>query len=628
MQFKEFVPELVAMNKLKTASLILLAIILSSYLAFHSFSMWEKASVMSSDNSISLGPYAETAHWLSENLGPTETALVPMREVFVALAPQLRDRLLDYKSMWGSASVVLKADTTEAEVAKVRNHFVSFLKEDYQIRFVVRDWVDPFARRLFEAIANDDLMFLLHQVEIFPFIQRSGWGSQMTIFETIKFSTLFAIKFSSRPPNSFRSPSNTTIEFTPDGAVIQKAVEDVRFYVPLQATINASLQLNYFTMRIQPNVQNLTLIVVFYYDADGDGKYVLNTPDQPSPDYTKSVLFSGIQLGWATDKWYDIAQAIPNSNDPIVQISFIMQGSNTGTVTLADLIVYTEMISQVVFYEASNWLSQNLGQNDVAVAPATGLFYSANPSLKGKLIDYRSFWDASGIALQADTTEDDVLKVRSYFLEYLKSNPQVKYVVRDWISPLAERLYEASTSDELMMQLQQIKEIPFVLAGGWARIITIYEKMQYTRLLTMNFTSAPEQYFTLPSDASVVFDSNGVTIQKANTRVGFYLPLETDVDASRQAYLTMRLKLDVENVDLILGFYYDVNGDGTWSGYDIDNYFGVKLSQAQKGWVQGQWYDLVQSIPVAAAPIVQIAVIADAGTSGTISISNLVFYNR
>lgn len=615
-----------ASNKLKITALILLTISLSSYFAFHSFSMWEKASTLSGDGSASLGVYVETANWLSETLGSTETVLVPMREVFVALAPQLRDRLLDYKSIWDSAGVVLKADTTEEEVVRVRNRFVSFLRDEYQVRFVIRDWIDPYARRLFEAVTSDDLMFLLHEVETFPFTQSSGWGSEITIYETMKFTTLFAIKFSSRPTNSFRSPTNTTIDFTSDGAVIQKVVEDVRFYVPLEGAINTSLQLNYFTMRVQPNVQNLTLDIVFYYDADGDGKYVLNTPEQPSPDYTKAVIFSGIQLGWATDQWYDIAQAIPSSTDPIIQISFILKGDQPGIVTLADLIVYTETTSQTVFFEASTWLSQNLGQNEVAVVPSVVLFYNTQPSLIGRLIDYRSLWDASEVMLTADTTENDILRVRSYLVEYLKSNSQVKYVLRDWVNPYAERLYEATTNDELMLQLQQIREIPFIL-GGWSRIVTIYEKMHYTMSLTVNFT-AGERFFTLPSNATVNFDSNGVTVQKADTRVGFYLPLETGIDASRQAYLAMLFKLDVQNVDLILGFYYDVNGDGVWSGYDVDTYSGVKLSQAQKGWAQGQWYDLVQSIPASASPMIQIALIVDAGTTGTVSFSNLVVYNR
>jgi len=151
--------------------------------------------------------------------------------------------------------------------------------------------------------------------------------------------------------------------------------------------------------------------------------------------------------------------------------------------------------------------------------------------------------------------------------------------------------------------------------------------MQYTTLFAINFTSPPKQYYNIPSNASE-FDSNGVTIQKADIRIGFYLPLEVGIDASKQNYLTMQFKLDVENVDLILGFYYDVNGDGTWSGYDIDNYAGFRFNQTQRGWVKGEWYQLVQTIPMAAYPIVQIAVIAEEGTSGTLTLANLVVYTR
>jgi hypothetical protein len=622
------VPELVAKNKLKAAALILLGLSISSFYVFHSYSMWEKATALSSDGSTSLSAYAKASEWLSETLKSSETALVPMREIFVALNPELRDRLIDYQSLWSSSGVVLEADTTAQEVLKVRDYFISFVKEDFQLKYVLRDWVDPYARRLYEAISNDELMFLLHEVDTIPFTISTGWGSQVTIYERIPFSALFGMKLSSRPEQSFRSPSDTLIEFTSDGAVVHKEVEDVRFYIPLQAAINASIQLNYFRMRIQPNVEDLTLTVVFYYDADRDGRYVLNTTEHLSPDYTKAVVFSGTQLGWGLEEWYYIAQIIPNSYDPIVQIAFIMNGDKNGTITLADLIVYTETTSGTVVADASKWLSENLKENEIALVPSIGLFYLANSSLRGKLVDYYTLWDSSEIMLRANTTREEILEVRSYFIDFLKTDTHVRYVVRDWIYPYAERLYDVAAGDELELQFHKVQEIPFKIGVGWSRIITIYERLQYTPVLNMYFTSAPKQYFTSPSNATVSFGANGATIQKTDTRVAFYLPLETGIDASKQAYLTAKFELDVENVSLMLGFYYDVNGDGVWSGYDVDNYIGIRLNQTQQGWIKGQWYHLVQVIPTATNPIVQVALIAEEGTTGAIMLANLTVYTQ
>lgn len=622
MQFKEFVLNLIVRNRLKLVAPILLAIILSSFYTFHSLSMWQKASTLSNDGSTALGAFVEASAWLSENLRQNETALVPMRDVFYALSPQLRDKLVDYKSLWNSSGVVLKADTTEEEVLRVRNYFVIFLQGNLQVRYVVRDWVDPYARRLYEATAGDELMFLLREVETIPFTQSSGWGSQITIYERMQFTALFAMKFSSPPKQYFRIPSNTSVQFTSDGATIQKLGERVGFYLPLEGPIEASLQLNYLTMKIKPSVENLTLKIVFYYDANRDGNF-----SGYDIDYTKAAVFSQIKLGWVKDQWHYVTQAIPNSYDPVVQIAFIMNGDGNGTITLADLIVYTETTSEVVLADASDWLSENLKENEVALVPSATLFFFANQSLKGKLLDYRSLWDSSGLTLRANVTKDELLRVRGHLIEFLKENEHIRYVVRDWVYPYAERLYDATTGDELMLQLQQVQEIPFTVGRVWTRIITIYEKMQYTMLFAVNFTSPPKQYSTLPSNASE-FDSNGVTIQKAGTRVGFYLSLEVGIDASKQNYLTMQFKLDVENVDLILGFYYDVDGDGQWSGYDIDNYVGVRFNQTQQGWVKAEWHQIVQTIPNAADPIVQIAVIADGGTSGTLTLANLVVYTR
>ena len=153
---------MVVRNRIKVVTLILLAISLSSFYAFYSFSMWQKASTYSKDNSTALGAFVEASAWLSENLRQGEMALVPMRDVFYALSPQLRDKLVDYKSLWNSAEVFLKADTTEEEVLEVRNYFITFLKENLQVRYVVRDWVSPFAKRLYEAITSDDVGVLVN----------------------------------------------------------------------------------------------------------------------------------------------------------------------------------------------------------------------------------------------------------------------------------------------------------------------------------------------------------------------------------------------------------------------------------------------------------------------------------
>lgn len=285
-------------------------------------------------------------------------------------------------------------------------------------------------------------------------------------------------------------------------------------------------------------------------------------------------------------------------------------------------------ISLSPFIKASAWLSANLKQNEIAIVPMLDVFSAVNPELRDKLIDYKSLWDSAKVVLKADTTNEDVLKVRNYFITFLKENSQVRYVVRDWVDPFAKYLYEATTNDELMFLLREVETMSFKQSDGWGNQITIYERMQLATLFAMKFSSPPKQFFSIPSNTSIQFTADGVTIQKVGERAGFYLPLEIRIDASKQNYLTMQFKLDLENVDLILGFYYDVDRNGEWSGYGIDNFAGMRFKQTWQGWVKGEWHQIIQATPNAADPVVQIAVIVEAGTDGTITLANLTVFSE
>jgi hypothetical protein len=280
------------------------------------------------------------------------------------------------------------------------------------------------------------------------------------------------------------------------------------------------------------------------------------------------------------------------------------------------------------FAETSEFLSQNLGQNESALVPMRDVFYVMNPELRGKLVDYWSIWNSAGVILQANTPKEEMLKVRSYFVEFLKENLQIKYIVRDWVDSYAKHLYEAMVADELMVLLSEVKTIPFTLSTGWSSSITIYEKVQYTNLFAINSSSPPKQFFTIPSNATIQFGSNGTTIQKAGQRVGFYLPLDTKINATKQHHLTMQIELNIENVRLLIVFYYDKNRDGVFSGYEIDYVKSAGFNQTQLNWVTREWYKIYQVIPKADDPVVQIGIIMEGNKPGTITLADLVVYTK
>ncbi|WGM90391.1 MAG: hypothetical protein NUK63_04525 [Candidatus Bathyarchaeum tardum] len=286
-------------------------------------------------------------------------------------------------------------------------------------------------------------------------------------------------------------------------------------------------------------------------------------------------------------------------------------------------------ISTGVFIEASKWLSNNLGENEMALVPMSEVFSVVNPEFADRLISYPSIWNSSGVFLEADTPDSKVLEVRDCLINFLEGHPNVKYVVRDWVDPYAKRLYDAKINDELMIILKEVKVIPFTLSTNWSNKITIYERVQYSLTLTMNFSGPMGNSFVSPQDAFVQYGVDGTTFDKQCPRLGFYVPLDEGINSSKQKYLTLQIRSNVENLELMLVFYYDHNLDGVWSGYDLDHVKSITLSQSELDWLTGDWYTLHQVIPPDDDDsIVQIGIILTGEDNGTITISNLQLYTE
>ncbi len=335
-------PKLAVKNRLRATTLLLLFIGVSSFYTFHNVSMWHSALTSSRDNSAAMGTFVEASKWLSKNLGQDEIAVVPTIEVFYVLNPELRGRLVDYKSIWNSVGVEFRDRSDQDKMLQLRAYFIVFLNFNFSVRYIVRDWVDPYAKYLFEQTVNDDLMLLLREVKVVPFTLSSGWSNRIRIYEKVKYTALFVHDLSSPPKQYHTIPSNAPIQFSSNGSTIQKVGPSVGFYLPLEAGINASKQSCTVTMQVKPDLENSYSLLVFYYDKNRDGRF-----SGYEIDYVKSFSFNQTKLGWVKGEWYKIAQTIPSAEDPMVQIGIIISGDEDGAVTLYDLNVYTEITPEV-----------------------------------------------------------------------------------------------------------------------------------------------------------------------------------------------------------------------------------------------------------------------------------------
>jgi len=89
-----------------------------------------------------------------------------------------------------------------------------------------------------------------------------------------------------------------------------------------------------------------------------------------------------------------------------------------------------DRMSQIdVFLEASNWLSNNLLEEENVILPIPEMFWTSNPFLKQHTKTYQSFWqDADVDVIHATDEENNIVKQN--FWNYVSTDTnKVKYVV-------------------------------------------------------------------------------------------------------------------------------------------------------------------------------------------------------
>lgn len=283
-----------------------------------------------------------------------------------------------------------------------------------------------------------------------------------------------------------------------------------------------------------------------------------------------------------------------------------------------------------LYRETSRWLATNLKENEVAIVPLEVVFHILNADLRNKTVTYKFFWDKLGVALRANNTIEEYYLVQDQLVSFIEANGSVKYVVVDWMDAYCKPIlyYSLGVQNELVPHLKKVHEEALIRPDQWVPRIRVYEVVRYASLFSMDFSVPPEQFSLLPRAVLVQYDSDGATIHKADPCVGFYLPLEEGINASKQNYLTMQFRFDVENLELQLLFYYDKNRDDKWSGYEIDYVKSATFNLTKLGWAAGEWHTIYQPIPHADDPVVQIGIILMGDKNGTVTLKNLAVYTE
>jgi hypothetical protein len=145
-------------------------------------SMWNYAGTFSEDHSTIMQSYAFATHWLSSNLNEDDIVFLPSGYVFWSSDPSLASKTESYKTVWDSSHIILRANTTESEISKVRQELRNTIHNDKHVKYLVLDWVDPYEVLLFKKNGCESFDDGLQEIKVFSFITpHDKWKNQITI---------------------------------------------------------------------------------------------------------------------------------------------------------------------------------------------------------------------------------------------------------------------------------------------------------------------------------------------------------------------------------------------------------------------------------------------------------------
>ena len=141
---------------------------------------------------------------------------------------------------------------------------------------------------------------------------------------------------------------------------------------------------------------------------------------------------------------------------------------------------YSEQRSMVhgTFFNATKWLSENLEKNQTALLPSTQVFWSLDESLIKQTKDYEDVWKLTGIFLQSNTTESEILEARNHLREYIKSDSQLKYLVIDWVDRHGSVYFKPRNCEKFDETLKEVEKFVIKIPtdkGIWQGGIIICE---------------------------------------------------------------------------------------------------------------------------------------------------------
>jgi hypothetical protein len=268
--------------------------------------------------------------------------------------------------------------------------------------------------------------------------------------------------------------------------------------------------------------------------------------------------------------------------------------------------------------EVAKWLAANMKPNECALVPFPDVFTSIEPELKQRFIGYSALWQYSGNYVAADNTFQEILSVRNSLIEFATLE-NIKFIVVGPNDLQSAKLFENTQNDNLTLHMFSLATF-HSLGPLWNEGLSVYR-----------FNSNVEEKLRIiPSSNALLINSQGNTtfcFKSGQLEINYtgdarvYIPFNfSSSDLQNIQFFASMKNSSGKGGDIVL--YFDKNGDGIWSGWDVDQ--GITLSFNSPS--EGQDASILQSFSKIENNLVQIGFILNSPTPATLTVTNLSFY--
>jgi len=237
--------------------------------------------------------------------------------------------------------------------------------------------------------------------------------------------------------------------------------------------------------------------------------------------------------------------------------------------------------TMITYKRTAEWLVRNILPDQQALLPLEQIFYFYEPRLKNNTLGYEFIWKEAGVVLKADTTPEELMRVRRTLINYIMSNPNLHFLVLDWMDPITN-IFKIASNDELNIILRPV-HVERVETGSYRPQIVTYEVVRLKKIYEVSFVGNNSKKQEISSrtygtcTGTYFYDQEGLTIRLIDADPGsafrIYMPLREisayNFTTPYSIAFSLKIKYNLHrDSKAVFTLYFDKNGD---NAFDYSN---------------------------------------------------------